>query len=98
MIFIEYLWCFTFVSFEFFTLPKIIFMFLFLIVFFPDESENMIGTKNIESKDFLNFLMIPYFEIKKFALSLELNLDEEHNYDSVPKCLNAEYWDSKETP
>ena len=64
---------------------------LFLIVFLPDESENLIGTKNIESKDFLNFLMIPYFEIKKFALSLELNLDEEHNYDSVPKCLNAEY-------
>ena len=64
----------------------------------PDESENMIGTKNIESKDFLNFLMMPYFEIEKFSLSLELNLDEEHNYDSVPKCLNAEYWDSKETP
>ena len=64
---------------------------LFLIVFLPDESENMIGTKNIESKDFLNFLMIPYFEIKKFSLSMELNLDEEHNYDSVPKCLNAEY-------
>ena len=91
MIFVEYLWWFTFVSFEYFTLPKIIFMFLFLIVFLPDESENMIGTKNIESKDFLNFLMMSYFEIEKFSLSLELNLDEEHNYDSVPKCLNAEY-------
>jgi len=89
---------FYFCFFEFFTLPKIIFMFLFLIVFLPDESENMIGTKNIESKDFLNFLMIPDFEIKTFSLSLELNLDEEQNYDSVPKCLNAEYWDSKETP
>ena len=54
MIFIEYLWCFTFVSFEFLTRPKIVFY-----VFVPDcvpccvpvESENMVGSVNTESKE-----------------------------------------------
>ena len=58
MIFIEYLWCFTFVPFEFFnTHENICYGFVpdYVRCYVHDESENMIGTINTKSKEKIFF-------------------------------------------